>query len=265
MRGIARFTSVIVLCVTYLPVRGQTPTEAAALIQPRIDEGKALLSAEKALEAAEIFLQAAGVAPRTPKGQKARVWAGTSYATAGRIDDAITQFDLCVSQGLASAVTEQALHEKARFCADAGRREDALAAVEQLRVGYPESDLLLSALEIRGRLQGLSPEQIERVKAREREAAEILVLARDKLRIKEGRPQVLVVPTVPRRPAPGRDAWRVCPTEAVPAKTSACGPRIRKEAGRTAPNGQAIGGRTNCRSDSISSITAQRAMFSQAS
>lgn len=190
------FSTLTLLTILAAPARAQetpapSPSEEAAAIQPQFDQAKALVEAQDYAAAAALFEQIAAEHPTHIKGQKAAVRAAINWFWAGQTDKALQRFDAAAAMGLAPPVTQEALYEKARFCEKAGRPQDALTAIGHLSMGHPESDLLLPALDVKGRILGKTPEQMEVVRTRESQARELLATARQKLRIKEARPEVL--------------------------------------------------------------------------
>ncbi len=167
--------------------------EEIAAIQAQFEEAKELVRSGDYAAAAALYEQIAAEHPKTMKGQKAAVEAGINYDRAGQTDKAVHQLDFAASLCVASSVSEFALYQKALVCEASGCAQDALAAINCLRIAYPESGQIPGALEIKARIQGMTPQQLEALKARELEAADILAQAAAKLATKTERAEALVL------------------------------------------------------------------------
>jgi len=124
--------------------------------------------------AAAAYEALAATHPGVRKGQRAALEAGLNYERVGRIDKAIEQLDLAVSQAVPSDLSEAALYEKAALCEKHGRTDEALKAVAYLKQGFPYSEQLADALAIEGRVRKLSAGQVASMQAREQEGREVL-------------------------------------------------------------------------------------------
>ncbi len=148
--------------------------EWLAAIGAEFDRARQLVKEERYAEAAGVFEAVATAASKTIKGQRAAVEAGDFYGLAGQQQKAVAMYDLAISIGIQAELSEAALMEKALLHEKQGRSDEALKALEHLRLGYPFSGELATALDGMARITGMTADQGNSRKSAELKASAIL-------------------------------------------------------------------------------------------